>query len=212
MGVNYDDDYYIIVLNFSEETLYLTPLQKSADRNFEFERLVWGQEPLFFENGYKDEDLKSGVKRAIPSVMLDTTIPIISRNIWEKLKFFDFKGMQFYPAVYIDDDGHYHEQYWCMNFWERLDCLDRKRSKFSKTTLKKLKLNPDADDLTTYKYSLDSDVLDKIPEEERLIFKMEPDDMGYVFVHQKIADIFFEEKATGVNLVKVSDFEEGMQF
>ncbi|QUI72316.1 hypothetical protein [Pseudoalteromonas sp. M8] len=209
---NYDKEYYIILKKFDGDTLYPKPLKKTAKRRFRFEQLTWGQEPLFFENAHRDKDLKANRSRLVPDVFLSATIPVVNSKIREKLKFFAFEGMQLYPAVYIDDEGNYHENFWCMNFWEELDCLDRNRSKFSKLTLEKLKLDPDADDLTTYKYSLDSDVLDKIPEEERLIFKMGPDDMGYVFVHQKIADIFFEEKATGVNLVKVSDFEEGMQF
>nr|WP_236596558.1 hypothetical protein [Pseudoalteromonas sp. GCY] len=97
--------------------MHLTALQKSADRDYEFEQLVWGKEPLFFENAYRDKDNANGVIRPIPSVLLDATIPIVSSKIRERLKLFNFVGMQLYPAVYIDDGGNYHEDYWCMNFW-----------------------------------------------------------------------------------------------
>ncbi|WJE08515.1 hypothetical protein [Pseudoalteromonas sp. JC3] len=210
--MNYNAAYFIIIPRFNELAMYLKPLKKTARRNFDFERLEWGEEPLFFENAFKDEYQNLGRCCVLPDVSFYATIPILNDSIRNKLKFYNFSNVQLYPTVFIDDNNTYHENLWCMNFWEELDCLDREKSKFSKRAMEKLKLDPLADGLSTYKYSLDSDVLDKIPEEERLIFKMGPDDMGYVFVHQKIADIFFEEKATGVNLVKVSDFEEGMQF
>ncbi|ATD08781.1 hypothetical protein SIO17_17065 [Pseudoalteromonas piscicida] len=211
MARDFNDQYYIILKKYSEVTLHLTALQKSADRDYEFEQLVWGKEPLFFENAYRDKDNANGVIRPIPSVLLDATIPIVSSKIRERLKLFNFVGMQLYPAVYIDDGDNYHEDFWCMNFWQELDCWDRAKSKIEKFTAEEM-LEPDyLKGCDIYKYHLDSEVLDKIPEEERLIFK-QAGGLKYVFVHQKIADIFFEEKATGVNLVKVSDFEEGMQF
>ncbi|MBR8841713.1 DUF1629 domain-containing protein [Pseudoalteromonas sp. JC3] len=211
MTRDFNDQYYIILKNYSEVTLHLTALQKSADRDYEFEQLVWGKEPLFFENAYRDKDNANGVIRPIPSVLLDATIPIVSSKIRERLKLFNFVGMQLYPAVYIDDGDNYHEDFWCMNFWQELDCWDRAKSKIEKFTAEEM-LEPDyLKGCDIYKYHLDSEVLDKISEEERLIFK-QAGGLKYVFVHQKIADIFFEEKATGVNLVKVSDFEEGMQF
>nr|WP_253257074.1 hypothetical protein [Pseudoalteromonas sp. GCY] len=117
MTRDFNDQYYIILKNYSEVTLHLTALQKSADRDYEFEQLVWGKEPLFFENAYRDKDNANGVIRPIPSVLLDATIPIVSSKIRERLKLFNFVGMQLYPAVYIDDGGNYHEDYWCMNFW-----------------------------------------------------------------------------------------------
>ncbi|NSY35494.1 hypothetical protein DS891_18310 [Pseudoalteromonas sp. JC28] len=211
MTRDFNDQYYIILKNYCEVTLHLTALQKSADRDYEFEQLVWGKEPLFFENAYRDKDNANGVIRPIPSVLLDATIPIVSSKIRERLKLFNFVGMQLYPAVYIDDGGNYHEDYWCMNFWQELDCWDREKSKTEKATKEELADPYFMSRIDVYKYHLDSEVLDKIPEEERLIFK-QAGGLKYVFVHQKIADIFFEEKATGVNLVKVSDFEEGMQF
>ncbi|ODB37472.1 hypothetical protein BB427_13360 [Pseudoalteromonas sp. BMB] len=211
MNRDYNNEYYLILKKYGKDTLYPRALQKSADRDYEFEQLVWGKEPLFFENAYRDKDNANGVIRPIPSVLLDATIPIVSSKIRERLKLFNFVGMQLYPAVYIDDGDNYHEDFWCMNFWQELDCWDRAKSKIEKFTAEEM-LEPDyLKGCDIYKYHLDSEVLDKIPEEERLIFK-QAGGLKYVFVHQKIADIFFEEKATGVNLVKVSDFEEGMQF
>ena len=209
---SYNDQYYIVLNDYHEDTLYVGAKQKSADRRFGYKKLILGQEPLFFENDYKEEDIKVGKERSIPSVLIDASTPIVNSRIRDKLKFFDFVGMQLYPSVYIDDNGKYHENYWCMNFWEKLDCWDREKSVTEEFDDEDM-LEPDyLDDADIYKYYLDPKVLDKIPEEDRLIFKMSGGSMGYVFIHQKIADIFKAENATGVKLIKVADFEEGMQF
>ncbi|REL26925.1 hypothetical protein DXX93_10325 [Thalassotalea euphylliae] len=204
---NYNDEYYIVRNESREDALYIKALERSADRDFEFERLTLGQEPLFFENSYKE-----GIKHVLPSILFDAPTPIVNNQIRDRLKYFNFVDMQLYPAVYIDDEGHYHENYWCMNFGGRLDCLDREKSIFYKSSQEDLLEDPLADDLSVKQYSLSEQILDEIPEQDRLIFKMGGDDMGYVFIHQKIADIFKAENATGIELFKVADFEDGMQY
>jgi len=210
--INYNDIYYIMVNKYTEQTLYIKALKKSADRDYEFEKLTFGYEPMFFENSYKERSLKNGIKHPLTNVLLDGVIPVVDDSIRERLKFFDFKDMQFYPSVYIDDDGSFHENYWCMNFYGELDCWDRHKSKTETFSREEMKEPGYLENADIYKYHLASDVLGNIPEDERLIFKMKGGMMGYIFVHQKIADIFTEENATGMQLIKVSDFEEGMQF
>ena len=209
---NYNEEYYIVLNDYRDDTLYVNALRKSADRDFEFERLIPGQEPLFFHNRYKEEDIKNGVKHQLPSILFNAPIPIVNNQIHDRLKFFDFDGMQLYPAIYIDDDGHYHENYWCMNFWEELDCIDRENSVLSERSQRELIEDPTTDDLAVDQYYLSAEVLDQVPEQDRLIFKIGGDDKGYVLVHQKIADIFKEENAMGVKLYKVSEYRKGMQF
>ena len=60
----YNEQYYILSLNHDEETLYLSPEMRSAMRHYEFTKLTAG-DPMFFKNGYRDEDLAKGVKRPI---------------------------------------------------------------------------------------------------------------------------------------------------
>ncbi|WPU30777.1 hypothetical protein SIO17_17060 [Pseudoalteromonas piscicida] len=211
MSKNYNEEYYILLTDYNENTLYTIPLERSATRHFGIKKLNWGDEPIFFENCYKERDALNNFTRPITDVFFDATVPIINSRIRDKLKFLYLKDMQLYPAVFINDEGAYIEDYWYMNFWQELDCWDREKSKIETFTAEEM-VDPDyLEDCEIYKYHLDSEVLDNIPEEERLIFK-QAGGVKYIFVHQTVADIFFEEKATGVNLVKVSDFEEGMQF
>lgn len=44
----YNDEYYIVFENYNNETLYLSPLQKTFDRNYTYTKINMGQEPLFF--------------------------------------------------------------------------------------------------------------------------------------------------------------------
>ncbi|WP_199611055.1 imm11 family protein [Flocculibacter collagenilyticus] len=207
----YDDEYYIILNDYHDQTLYVDALQKSADRRYRYKKLTLGQEPLFFENGYKEEAIEKGINLPVTDVLMDGVTPIITTKLRDKIKHIDFKVMQLYPSVYIDDKDKWHENYWCMNFWEEVDYWDKEKSKLSKTSRKRLATNPNAVVIDIYKYVLDVEKLDKVPLAERLIFKIDRG-MGYIFIHQSIADILMEENPTGIKLVKVSDFEEGKQF
>jgi len=213
MELSYDDQYYLILKEFTSHTFYPICSRGTENRNFEDERLIFGQKPLFFENAYKDRDKKDGIIRPIPDVFLEATVPIINERIYQKLQQFEsnITGMQFYPTVLIDDDGNFHENFYCMNFWETLDCWDRKKSNFQKGSKERMAKHDFYQYCIVNKYCLDDKVLDSIPEKKRLIFQMDSG-FKYTFVHKKIADILIDANPTGINLVKVSDFEEGKQF
>ncbi len=69
-----------------------------------------------------------------------------------------------YPAVYIDDENNWHDNYWFLNFYEELDCWDRKLSVIGE--------DDDEHESAVYQYYLDAKILDGIPEEKRLLFIM----------------------------------------
>ncbi|WP_233520560.1 imm11 family protein [Flocculibacter collagenilyticus] len=208
---SYNHDYFIVLNDYHENTIYAKALKKSADRDYEFEKLTLGQDPLFFENGYKKEAIEKGINLSVTDVLMNGVFPIINTRLRDKIKHIKFKGMQLYPSVYIDDKDQWHEDYWCMNFYETVDCWDKQKSKTEKFTEEQMQ-NPDYLEFADiYKYVLDEKVLDGIPLKDRLIFKMDGG-VDYIFIHQSIANILMEDNPTGIKLVKVSDFEEGMQF
>ena len=67
-------------------------------------------------------------------------------------------------------------------------------------------IKPDMDN-----YRLREDVLDAIPENERLIFQLGNTSRGKIFFHQKVVDIFKKHDVKGINFFKVSEFEYGDQ-
>jgi len=130
---------------------------------------------------------------------------IVDDKIKKKLEHFEILNFQLYPAVIIDDDNKYHERYWFFNMYNEFSALD-----LDKSTIKRF--YPENDDHSITKYYLSDEILDSIPEEQRLIFKEDKCSQGITIVHQKIVDIFNSEGATAVNFIKISDYEKGKQF
>ena len=99
----YEDQYYIVDKVFSDDTLYLKATKTTAKRKYGYKKLEYGEAPLFFENVYKDRDIKLGKVRAIKSAHMNITHLIVDDDIKEKIDKFDISNFQFYPAVIIDD-------------------------------------------------------------------------------------------------------------
>jgi len=200
----YDECYYILQRPHGDDQVCAVADQKTANRGYHYRQLQAGESPLFFENGYRDKD-----KNAWPVTNMLVTGPgfLVTNAIREKLKFLNIDNMQIYPAVYIDDADTWHENYWFVGFYEELDCWDRQRS-----TVDIDEDDDEDDDVDVDKYCLDAGVLDAIAEENRLMFKMGGSSMNYIFVHQRIIDLFNECNMDGARFFKVSDFKEGDQF
>lgn len=200
----YNDEYYLVFKNTEINDLCLTALKKTADRGYTYERMALGGDPLFFENSYKDEDKKSGVVYPILDALMNINFVIVKDVLREKIKKFVIDGFQLYPSIILDDNGQYQEGYWFFNVYEKLDCLD-----FEKCTIEDYEPAELRHDIE--KFYLSDDLLDAIPEERRLIFKPSGQMIGLIMVHQKIVDLF-RGANHGLRFIKVSDWEDGLQF
>jgi len=204
---NYNEQYYFI-FNDYENASYLTPLKKTEDRNWSFEKLSWADGPVYFENGFKEEDKLAGKKHPINDLMDIAGHYLIHKRVFDDVQLLEIDNLQFFPAVYIDDDDHWHEQYMLLNIYGKLDCIDFDKSEIYDD-------DDDDDDLIIEeksfvdKFYLSEKVLDKIPEENRLIFTIDKSVMPHTFVHQKIKDIFDKNNVSGVKFIRVSDYVSG---
>ncbi len=202
---NYNDQYYIVFKSYDENTLYLSALQKSADRDYGFYKLDLNDEPLYFENIYKEDDKKNNVIHHLYPTHMNMNYVIVNKEIRDKIQYFDIEYTQLYPSVIIDDDNKSHEGYWLINIYDRLDCLD-----FDKCEIEDYDPTDRKHEINKFYFS---DVLmDQIPEEKRLMIRPKKDDMGYTFFHQKIVDIFLDSGVTNLRFFKVSDWEAGVEF
>ncbi len=201
----YNEQYYIVFKKYDEKTLYLSSLQKTSDRDYTFKKMQFGQEPLFFNNAYKEKDKKTGVSREIKSAHLNINYPLVTVSIKEDLIKFENNNFQLYPAVIIDDSDIYHENFWFFNIFNKINVLNLKRCIID---------DYDEDDKRhdIDKYYLDSNKLDAIPEEQRLVFIPEKASGAPVFLHQKIVDVFNKHKVDTLKFIKVSEWEMGKQF
>lgn len=204
---NFDDEYYIILENSQPYYPTLTAKGSTADRPYGRKELTLGEAPLTFIDGFRDEHLKKGIKEVLTDVLFDSTNMVVSTKIKKGLDEFNIPNLQFYPTTYIDNDGNWHEDYWYMNFYQRLDCWDRTKSEY----------DDDFDESDPYdfadvdKYHLDSSKLIDIPESERLMFKMGRSAGQYIFAHKRIAKYLLLEQIPSMKLFKVSEFQEGDQ-
>ncbi len=201
----YNDQYYIVFKSYDENTLYLSALQKSADRDYGFYKLDLNDEPLYFENAYKEKDKKNGVLRPIKSAHMNMGYVVINTELKELVEPFDIENVQLYPSIIIDDKEEFYEGYWLINVYRNLDCLD-----FNSCIIEDYDPQDDFHDIL--KYSFSEKKLDLIPEEKRLILEPEKSDMAYTFFHQKIVDIFLDSGVTNLRFFKVSDWEAGKEF
>ncbi len=206
----YNNQYYIAQTCFTPTQIHIVADRKTENRDYTFTQLNFGETPLFFKNGFEEKDRRTGGKRVLTDVLMDGASMMVVDAIRDELKKYNIDYMQLYPAVYIDDNQIWHENYWYLNFYRNIDCWDRKYSIYEKFDDDDFD-DDDDDNAIVDKYYLDVSILDAIPEEKRLLFRMGGASNAYIFVHQRIADFLIKNKHTGIRLFKVADFEEGDQ-
>ncbi len=204
---DFNEEYFIILEN--DKPCYPTLAAKgsTSDRPYGRRELSRGGPPLMFIDGFRDEHLRDGVREVLTDVLFDGANMVVTSKIKNGLEQFDIDGLQYYPAIYIDNAGTWHEDYWYLNFYKRIDCWDRKLSAYDSDFDESDPHNfADVD-----KYSLDADKLAKIPEKKRIMFKMGRSTGQYIFAHKKVAKFLLLEQIPSMKLFKVSEFEEGDQ-
>ena len=200
----YNEQYYIVFNKYNENTLYLKPLKSSMLRNYGGKKLDFGI-PLFFENSYKEKDLKSGFNRPIKKAHMNVSYPIVDNEIKSAFENIENESFQLYPSVIIDDAGNYHDDFWLFNVLVNLDCLNLDKCKI-------LEFNNDDSRHSIVKYHLCEIKLDLIKEKDRLVFKPKYSDIGHIIIHESILEVFIKFNADTLNFIKISDWEMGLQF
>jgi hypothetical protein len=196
----YDNDYYFVAKREKSDHLpSLIPDTNTEDRRFRYEAQHMASAPLIFSNGWKEENLKSRIKDVAADTLFDGSNLMVCSRIREELIKFDIPNLHIHPAIYIDDRNKWHENYWYMTFTEMFDCWDRKNSTFEEEPLEMggFKL------YSVYTYSLNEELLDKTPLEQRLLFKMGNTQDGMIVCHKSIMRMFINE---GTQLTKVSEY------
>jgi hypothetical protein len=201
----YDSEYYIVDEIYNGDTLYLKPKKKTANRDYEYTQMIEGEEPLFFENSYREKDIQEGKVRPVKRAHLDGNFLVVNRAIRNEIKKLSIDKFKLYPAVIVDDKGNYHEEFWFFNIYGSSDYIDISLCQVD---------DFDEDDKkhTVEKYALNEKVLDGISEERRLIFRPSKSDIGHTIVHQKIVDIFIKHEIENIKFYKLSEWEDGIQF
>ncbi|MFM2593531.1 DUF1629 domain-containing protein [Vibrio harveyi] len=198
---NYEQEYYLLKrVPFREKFLSLRATLDTGRRNHTYERLDYGDGPVFFENGYKGE-----IPFYLTNVQMDSIYPVVSEDIAGVVNQYKTHGLQLFPAVIIGDDGKWHEEFYFFNFYDALDCVD-----FENSDVDEYEPNAKHNEVITYK--LLSSVLDNIPEENRLIIKLARVEGGAIIIHDKVVKALAKFNIETFQFFKLSEYKLGMEF
>lgn len=196
-----DDLFYIVVRDKAQNPYYLKPDKNAASRDYYFPRRLVGVEPLRFLSSTNEKDKKNNTDRTISSVLMDGLGMVVDTNTKNLLSATDVKGLAYVAAIFIDNLGSWHEEYWYLNFFDNLDCWDREKSI----------LEEDEDD-EVLRYSFDENIMSEAVIKDRKIFRMAGSTMDYIFMHKDLVKLLEGAAITGVKFLKVSTFNEGDQY
>jgi len=201
---NYDQEYFFIRKKDDDRLPSLTPDENTVARRYSFEPQPVGSAPFMFFDGGADYDRKLGIVpvKDLPDILFDGVDMLVREHIRDALLALDLPGLHIHPAVFVDADKNWHEDYWFLAFPDCLDCWDRGLSHFedNPVELGGFKL------YSIYTYALDATVLDKIPLNQRLLFKMGGTLDPFIVCHQDIAAIFRGNGHSGARLVSIPDY------
>lgn len=203
----FNDQYYICAIPCGEEQVFAGKNPRTASGRYWYTKQAVGDPPLYFHNSNKEYNLIDGERWPITSVLFYMNSFLVNACVYEELKAFVSLGLQFHPAVYIDDDDVWHENFWFLVFHEGLDCWDQGKSEVSSAEV--VRSDGSVRLARLKSISLDDNVLGKISEVERLMFVLGGASNHHVLFHQKIVDIFERNEFSGARFLKVSDFEDG---
>lgn len=201
---NYDDEYFFIEEVEDERLPALLPDSNTEDRTFRFEAQPVGSPPLVFRNGAHDVQRRRRLSplRPVPDVLFSGANLVVRTKIRDALLGINVPHLSMHPTVYIDEDNKWHEDFWYMTFTQTFDCWDRKSSDYKATplTVGGAKL------YSVYSYRLDADVLDQVPLEQRLLFKMGGTQDGYIVCHTTMTKHFSSALSKSLVFTRISDY------
>lgn len=193
----YNEDYGFLTKNNDVDGYpTLQPETNTARRRYQYKPLAIGSAPLVFSNGHQEYFAKKGIQEKKARVLFDGATFIVKDDIRLALLALELPTINIHPAVYIDATGQWHEDYWYVAFHDFISCVDRAKSRFMPT-------DDDDDDLTMVKYSLDEKVLEAIPFQQRLLFRIGGTDTGMVVCHRSLFKYFQDG---GVKITMIEDY------
>lgn len=203
MSKNYDEEYSLVEQDVDDPKVpFLKPDENSSSRRFLREGPLAGSPPMVFFNAFKKKNIKSGIVADTTPILFSGFDLVVTSAIREKLLHTTVRNLFMHPAVYIDDKDNWHEDYWYLTFSQEIDCWDREKSRYNKNSPVDVG-NERIFEVASFR--LDEKVLDSIPLEDRLIFKMGGVLNPVILVHKTVRSIFGAGGNAGALVRQVSE-------
>lgn len=199
----HDQEYFIVLLDVDDPTRpFLKPDADSSSRRFLREGPPPGAPPMVFSNAHKKANLRRSIVAETSAILFSGFDLVVTTGIRDKLLDTKVCDLFMHPAVYVDDGDQRHENYWYLTFSNAFDCGDRAKSDYDKGSPIPVggKIIYEVDS-----FRLDSNVLDSVPLEDRLVFKMGGVINASVFVHKSVRSIFAAGGKSGANIIQASE-------
>lgn len=203
----YENQYYFLRKPEDDEMIpSLSPDDNTCHTSYDFDAVPFESPPFVFFNGGREYNQKKGVPslKKIPQVLFDGSNLLIPGFMREALLELDISDLHMHPAIYVHDDGKWYEDYWYMTFINRFDCWSRLESDYEKDEGPIQLGGFELYEIYTFRFN--DELLDSIPQSERLLFKMGGTLNALMVCHESILHIFKSGKAGGVEFVKVGDY------
>jgi hypothetical protein len=134
-----------------------------------------------------------------PDLLFHGSDILVKDALREKLLSLEIPNVVLQPAIYVDHKDGWHEDYWYTTFLELFDCWDRTASSYRPKPV-------EIDDVRLYnvrEYSLNDELLEKVPLDSRRLFKMGGTLDGDVVVHVSLAENF---RLSGAVLIPIAEY------
>ena len=133
-----------------------------------------------------------------------TPCSVVSQKIHDVLEKLNINGLQMISAIITGKDSELYENYWFLNIYNKLAVLDKEKSKYDWNDFLEV-ANP------IEKLVLSEELLNDIPLEERLIFRLEENTTFEIF-HKSVFDAIMETNPEGILFTSVADWSIGTAF
>lgn len=191
--MKYDNEYYLLTEIGTAADYMLAQIDGSDDG---LERLLSQGSIKNLVRGLGKVGIIDGSKRTFkPCDYHDTGDDLVSEKFKQVIETFNPQHVDFYQADIINGDQVWSEHYF-MHIWNVYRAMHQGRSKIDGTYVD--------DDFILESFSLNEELLDKIPLQERLIFVL--DEKPQFLFHETVVAALKAANLSGLGFKKVNDW------
>ncbi|KKC97823.1 imm11 family protein [Photobacterium halotolerans] len=198
--MKYDRQYYLLTEDSQSALYMLSESEKSDDGLLKLlsmrsiKRKVLGPGYMHITMGDDGNFKPCDYHEVLPS-------GLVSDKFKQVLESFQLPGVDFYPT-YIENRGRTWDAHYLLHVWQNHRALHPKRSVYDGTY--------ENDRFQLEKMCLNEDVLDKVPLNERLVFRL--NEKPHYLYHESVVVALKAAGLTGVGFLNVQDWGPNSAF
>ena len=169
----------------------------SSDRDSKHTRLYLNSKE-YIENPNEMEFVfcKPFPRKAVIGDYFSQTESIVSEKIKLAMEPLNIKGIQLIPATVESNKGGVYEDFYYVHIYHFIEAMDKENSNYELSQYGMYHIDS---------FKLDTKVLEKIPLEERLVFKLKEGETKKLY-HKSVVDVIMATNPEGVQFIKVENW------